>query len=91
MKKVSYDKYEEYSETFMPGYNDLEERLARREAMAVKLADLLNAKIDECEALKEEVRTLREYADALNARLKVESVPLADHVDTTGGNWAWEK
>ena len=91
MKKVSYDKFDEYASTFMPGFNDLEERLARREAMAVKLADLLNAKIDECEALKEEMRTLREYADALNARLKVESVPLADHVDTTGGNWAWEK
>ena len=74
MKKVSYDKYEEYSATFSAGFNDLEERLARREAMAVQLADLLNAKIDECEALKEEVRTLREYADALNARLKVESV-----------------
>jgi len=55
-------------------YSEMDERLERREAMAVKLADLLNAKIDECEALKEEVRTLREYADALNARLKVESV-----------------
>ena len=55
-------------------YSEIDERLERREAMAVKLADLLNAKIDECEALKEEVLTLREYADALNARLKVESV-----------------
>jgi len=55
MKKVSYDKYEEYSATFSAGFNDLEERLARREAMAVKLADLLNAKIDECEALKAEL------------------------------------
>ena len=73
MKKVSYDKYEEYSATFEAGYNDLEERLKRREAMAVKLADLLNAKIDECEELKEEVKTLREYADALNMRLKVET------------------
>ena len=78
--------------------NDLEERLERREAIALKLAEQLNAKIDECEALKfelerqknivrimseridesealkEEVITLREYADALNARLKVESV-----------------
>ena len=72
MKKVSYDKYDEYSATFEAGYNDLEERLARREAMAVKLADLLNAKIDQCEALKSEVKTLREYADALNARMSVE-------------------
>ena len=90
MKKVSYDKYEEYSATFEAGFNHLEEQLKRREAMALKLADLLNEKIDECEALKEEVKTLREYADALNARLSVES-PLADHVDTTGGEWAWEK
>ena len=63
-------------------YSEIDERLERREAMAVKLADLLNAKIDECEALKEEVERL--------TRL-VNSMPLADHVDTTGGNWAWEK
>ena len=78
--------------------NDTEERLERREAIALNLAQQLNAKIDECEALKfelerqknivrimsertgesealkEEVITLREYADALNARLDVESV-----------------
>ena len=78
--------------------NDLEERLERREAIALNLAEQLNAKIDECEALKfelerqknivrimsertgesealkEEVRILREYAQGLNARLKVESV-----------------
>ena len=53
---------------------DMEERLERREALALNLAEQLSAKIDECEALKEEVITLREYADALNARLKVESV-----------------
>ena len=58
MKKVSYDKFDEYASTFMPGFNDLEERLARREAMAVKLANLLNAKIDECEALKKQVAEL---------------------------------
>ena len=56
--------------------NDMEERLARREAIALNLAKQLNRKIDECEALKKEVITLREYADALNARLKVESVAL---------------
>ena len=82
MKKVSYDKYEEYSATFEAGYNDLEERLKRREAMAVKLADLLNAKIDECEELKSEVARLNNL---------ITSMPLADHVDTTGGAWAWEK
>ena len=74
MNRVSYDKYEEYSETFQSGYNLLEEQLKRREAMAEKLANLLNDKIDECESLKEEVKTLREYANALNARLRVESV-----------------
>ncbi len=58
MKKVSYDKFDEYASTFMPGFNDLEERLDRREKMAVKLADLLNAKIDECEALKKQVAEL---------------------------------
>ena len=54
--------------------NDMEERLERREAIALNLAQQLNAKIDECEELKEEVRILREYAQGLNARLDVESV-----------------
>jgi len=82
MKKVSYDKFDEYASTFMPGFNDLEERLARREAMAVKLAGLLNAKIDECEALKSEIARLNNLLNCM---------PLADHVDTTGGEWAWEE
>ena len=34
---------------------ELEEKLERREAMALKLADMLNDKIDECEKLKEEL------------------------------------
>ena len=55
MKKVSYDKFDEYASTFEPGFNHLEEQLKRREAMAIKLADLLNEKIDECESLKEEL------------------------------------
>ena len=55
MKKVSYDKFDEYASTFEPGFNHLEEQLKRREAMAIKLADLLNEKIDECEKLKEEL------------------------------------
>ena len=50
-----------------------EEELARREALALNLADQLNRKIDECEALKAEVKTLQGYADALNERLRVES------------------
>jgi len=52
---------------------DVEDRLERREKIALNLADQLNAKIDECEELKEEVRVLREYANALNARDRVES------------------
>ena len=73
MKKVSYDKFDEYASTFEPGFNLLEEQLKRREAMALKLADLLNEKIDECEALKKEVAILRDYARGLNHRLDVES------------------
>ena len=53
--------------------NTLEEQLARREALALNLADQLNRKIDECEALKEEVKTLQGYARALRERLRVES------------------
>ena len=65
MKKVSYDKFDEYASTFLPGFNDLEERLARREAMAVKLADLLNAKIDECEELKSEIVRLNNLINSM--------------------------
>ena len=53
---------------------DIQDRLERREALALNLADQLNRKIDECEELKEEVRILREHARWRNARLKVESV-----------------
>ena len=35
--------------------NDMEERLERREALALNLAEQLSAKIDECEALKAEL------------------------------------
>jgi len=61
---------------------DMEDRLERREAIALKLADLLNAKIDECEELKSEITRLNNL---------INSMPLADHVDTTGGQWAWEQ
>ena len=54
-------------------YSELEERLERREKIALNLAEQLSKKIDECEALKSEVNTLREYANALNARLRVET------------------
>jgi len=66
--------------------NDLEERLARREAIALKLAHQLNAKIDECEALKKDLVWYVKRVQELEKQLY-----LADHVDTTGGNWAWEQ
>jgi len=53
-------------------FRDIEDRLERREKIALNLADQLNRKIDECEALREEVRILREYVQGLNDRLKVE-------------------
>ena len=45
--------------------NDLEERLARREAIALNLAEQLSAKIDECEALKEEVTRLNHLLNSI--------------------------
>ena len=36
-------------------FKETEERLERREKIALNLADQLNKKIDECEALKEEL------------------------------------
>jgi len=63
-------------------YTEIDERLERREAMAVKLAGLLNAKIDECEALKSEIARLNNLLNCM---------PLADHVDTTDGEWAWKE
>jgi len=75
---------------------DIEERLERREALALNLAEQLSAKIDECEALKEEVRILREHArwrkeEITRLNNLINSMPLADHVDTTGGEWAWKE
>ena len=51
---------------------DYEDRLERREKIALNLADQLNRKIDECEKLKEEVSILRGHLDALNSRLNRE-------------------
>jgi hypothetical protein len=50
----------------------MSKELERQQALSLNLAKQLCDRIDECEALKEEVSILREYADALNARLKVE-------------------
>ena len=51
---------------------DIEDRLERREKIALNLAEQLNAKIDECEGMKKEISILGGYVDALNARLEVE-------------------
>ena len=45
--------------------NDLEERLERREAIALKLARALNAKIDECEELKSEITRLNNLINSI--------------------------
>ena len=63
-------------------YTELEERLERREKIALNLAEQLSKKIDECEELKSEVERLNNL---------INTIPLADHVDTTGGEWAWEQ
>ena len=57
----------------------LEWEVKRHSDMALILADQLNAKIDECEALKKKVAELEE------------KLYLADHVDPSGGAWAWEQ
>ena len=51
-----------------------QKKIERREKIALNLAEQLNNKIDECEELKKELNILRQYADALNARLRVEGV-----------------
>ena len=44
---------------------DIEDRLERREAIALNLADQLNAKIDECEELKSEVARLNDMITSM--------------------------
>ena len=51
---------------------DLEEKLARREKMALKLADMLNDKIDECEVLKDDLRWYVERVVTLEKQLHEE-------------------
>ena len=48
---------------------DLHHELERREAMALKLADLLNEKIDECESLKKDVKWYVERVMELEKQL----------------------
>ena len=43
---------------------DIEDRLERREKIALNLADQLNVKIDECEALKKRIKELEESSNA---------------------------
>ena len=47
---------------------DVEDRLERREEIALKLADLLNAKIDECEELKSEITRLNNLINSIEVR-----------------------
>ena len=44
---------------------DIEDQLERREKIALNLADQLNAKIDECEALKSEVARLNDMITSI--------------------------
>ena len=64
---------------------EMEERLERREKIALNLAQQLNKKIDECETLKKDLTWYVKRVQELEKQLY-----LADHVDTTGGAWAWE-
>ena len=67
-------------------YSELEERLERREKIALNLAEQLSKKIDEYEELKKDLVWYAERVEELEKQLY-----LADHVDTTSGAWAWEK
>ena len=44
---------------------DVEDRLERREKIALNLADQLNAKIDECEELKSEITRLNNLINSM--------------------------
>jgi len=46
-------------------FRDIEDRLERREKIALNLADQLNRKIDECESLKEEVVRLNNLINSM--------------------------
>ena len=48
---------------------DMEERLERREALALNLAQQLNAKIDECEALKFELERQKNIVRIMSERI----------------------
>ena len=52
---------------------DLEKELARREAIALNLADQLNEKIDECETLKDDLRWYVERVIELEKQLHEEA------------------
>ena len=72
MNKVSYDKFDEYAQSFDADFNWTAERLKNREAMAEKLADLLNAKIDECEELKSEITRLNNLIDSMELTVNMD-------------------
>jgi hypothetical protein len=54
-------------------FQDMEIRLENREQIGLRLADQLNAKIEENERLKKEVSILREYANALQLQLNAKT------------------
>ena len=86
MKKVSYDKFDEYASTFEPGYNLLEEKLRRSHLMALKLADLLNEKIDECESLKKDVKWYVERVMELEKQLYLSGIEARAAAFAAAGN-----
>ena len=51
---------------------DIEDRLERREKIALNLADQLNAKIDECEELKSEITRLNNLINSMELTVNVD-------------------
>ena len=51
---------------------DVEDRLERREKIALNLADQLNAKIDECEELKSEITRLNNLINSMELTVNID-------------------
>ena len=51
---------------------DVEDRLERREKIALNLADQLNAKIDECEELKSEIARLNNLINSMELTVNID-------------------
>ena len=65
---------------------DLHHELERREAMALKLADLLNEKIDECESLKKDVKWYVERVMELEKQLYLSGIEARAAAFAAAGN-----